>query len=162
MKSKFLIHHFYYLLTTVLLLLGFITRNKKYPIDFSSPVIPGWHTVVFVGNWLYCIPSTALSLLTAFLFHIIYKMNLIKKKKLVVFQTVLFVGGLFLSLATYRWLLAVEALASNGAANAAQLSSQVLVGPVLLILSLILIVFILLTSKKLISETAESFENKID
>ena len=140
---RFRTFQFFYILAILLLAFGLLTKDVEI-------IVASWHTTIIKGMWSFFIPTATGSLLTGFIYHYWFKTGRPVSSKTIILHFCIMTLGLLFSLDIYRL---TTLLLNSGVPDTATISGNslffILIGPILLITSLIIFIFGLVKAKRI-------------
>ncbi len=135
--------YLFYLLTILLLVFGLLTKDVEI-------ISAGWQTTIIKGMWTFFIPTAIGALLTGFIYHYWFNSGRPLRRQAVILHFSLVILGLIFTLNVYK--LTTVLLSSSAPDTSALVFSDnsllfSLLGPVLLIVSLIVFIVRLVKTK---------------
>jgi len=134
--------YLFYALTILLLVFGLLTKDIEI-------IAASWHTTIIKGMWSFFIPTSIGAFLTGFIYHYWFNSGRPVRTRTIILHFSLVTVGILFSLNIYRL---TTVLLSSGAPDTTAISADsflfILLGPILIIASLIVFIVGLVKTKR--------------
>lgn len=141
-QMTFRTFYLFYFLTVLLLLFGLLTKDVEI-------IAASWHTTIIKGMWSFFIPTSIGTFLTGFIYHYWFKSGRPVRTRIIILHFSLVTVGLIFSLNIYRLTtLMLSSSAPDTTAISADSILFIILGPIILIVSLVVFIVGLVKTKR--------------